>query len=444
MPLAQRSHQLWREIESETGTDVLTTNGVLVMASPGVHARHHGKTRFLETTLEAAAQRTRSTMRCSARRASPAASPSSGSAGDERGYFEPGGGFVRPEAAVARPARTWRAAAARAAHRRDRDAATCQERHGVTVTTTRARLHADRLVLAAGAWARLDPRRTLRERCSPISRQVAALVRRRRRGRVASCRSDCPPSSGTAGADSFYGVPAIDGAPRGVKVGVENARSVRSPDAVERTVERGGDRDVSMTLVSKRIPGLVRRPFRVATCLYTTTPDGDFVVDRHPEHPSVLVVSACSGHGFKHSAAIGEAVAAGIAGETPAVDLSPFTLGVAPVEPRRRGIGEPASRMLVVPRSTGDVMEASPSQAGPPDGPADPVEAAQEPFRGGCSRSPAATAAGRARASPRAVCGCSASSATGAARQPWASSTPPSGATSSSSSSGRAGVSPRA
>jgi sarcosine oxidase len=46
------------------------------------------------------------------------------------------------------------------------------------------------------------------------------------------------------------------------------------------------------------------------TCLYTTTPDHGFIVDRLPEMPRVLVASPCSGHGFKHSAGLGELIAA--------------------------------------------------------------------------------------------------------------------------------------
>ena len=45
------------------------------------------------------------------------------------------------------------------------------------------------------------------------------------------------------------------------------------------------------------------------TCLYTVTPDLHFLIDRHPRNERVLVVPPCSGHGFKHSAGIGEAVA---------------------------------------------------------------------------------------------------------------------------------------
>ena len=43
-----------------------------------------------------------------------------------------------------------------------------------------------------------------------------------------------------------------------------------------------------------------------AVCMYTNTPDLDFVVDRHPEHENVIIGSACSGHGFKFAPVMGE------------------------------------------------------------------------------------------------------------------------------------------
>ncbi|HTD62837.1 MAG TPA: FAD-dependent oxidoreductase, partial [Gemmatimonadaceae bacterium] len=46
-----------------------------------------------------------------------------------------------------------------------------------------------------------------------------------------------------------------------------------------------------------------------SVCLYTNTPDERFLVGRHPAHPNVEIVSACSGHGFKFASAIGEIVA---------------------------------------------------------------------------------------------------------------------------------------
>ena len=55
--------------------------------------------------------------------------------------------------------------------------------------------------------------------------------------------------------------------------------------------------------------------------------EGRFLVGPHPRVPGVTVVSACSGHGFKHSAGLGEAIAAEVLGETPFCDLGPFRVG---------------------------------------------------------------------------------------------------------------------
>ena len=68
-----------------------------------------------------------------------------------------------------------------------------------------------------------------------------------------------------------------------------------------------------------------------ASCLYTSTRANRFVIDEHPDHDAVLIVSACSGHGFKHSPAIGEAAARWATGDGPApgLDLSGFRLALA-------------------------------------------------------------------------------------------------------------------
>jgi len=75
-----------------------------------------------------------------------------------------------------------------------------------------------------------------------------------------------------------------------------------------------------------RFSGLSPKLLRHATCLYTVTPDFGFVVDRMPGSGRFIVASPCSGHGFKHSAAIGECVAAMALGATPPLDVTRFTL----------------------------------------------------------------------------------------------------------------------
>ena len=71
-----------------------------------------------------------------------------------------------------------------------------------------------------------------------------------------------------------------------------------------------------------RLRGVQPRSLRAATCLYTEAPGARFWIERVEQGP--IVVSACSGHGFKHSAAVGEAVAQwALGGDRPAV-LAPF------------------------------------------------------------------------------------------------------------------------
>ena len=68
-------------------------------------------------------------------------------------------------------------------------------------------------------------------------------------------------------------------------------------------------------------------PARAASCLDTVTPDSGFVIDRHPGNDRILLVSPCSGHGFKHSAGIGETVAQLVTEGRSAIDLGPFRFG---------------------------------------------------------------------------------------------------------------------
>lgn len=60
-------------------------------------------------------------------------------------------------------------------------------------------------------------------------------------------------------------------------------------------------------------------------CKYTQTPDHGFIIDRHPDLDRLVVVSACSGHGFKHSLAAGE-IAAQLATCGPTIDIGRFAL----------------------------------------------------------------------------------------------------------------------
>jgi sarcosine oxidase len=83
--------------------------------------------------------------------------------------------------------------------------------------------------------------------------------------------------------------------------------------------------------VAGRLPGVRPAAVRAVACLYTTTPDSHFAIGEHPADETLVVASACSGHGFKHSAAVGEAVAQLAVTGTSTADLGPFALGRLPV-----------------------------------------------------------------------------------------------------------------
>jgi sarcosine oxidase len=127
--------------------------------------------------------------------------------------------------------------------------------------------------------------------------------------------------------EGIYGFPAIDGASGGVKV-APAAYGDRMPtaDAPRRPVTAAEVAATHRDLVAPCFPGLGPTCLRTATCLYTVTPDSGFVIDRHAAMPQVVLVSPCSGHGFKHSAAIGEAVAELVTEGRSRLDLTPFGL----------------------------------------------------------------------------------------------------------------------
>ena len=123
----------------------------------------------------------------------------------------------------------------------------------------------------------------------------------------------------------FYGFPALGEPSDGVKVAFHDVSFPTDPNAVDRTVSPEEEEMMRETLRCY-LPSLDGRLRRTATCLYTMTPDKQFVIDRHPISNRVILASCCSGHGFKFAPAIGEALACLVLEEDPPIDVSAFKL----------------------------------------------------------------------------------------------------------------------
>jgi glycine/D-amino acid oxidase-like deaminating enzyme len=111
----------------------------------------------------------------------------------------------------------------------------------------------------------------------------------------------------------------------GVKAGIHHEGAVIDIDAAREpaTAEEGRE---MLALLARYLPQAAGKILDRATCVYTNTPDHDFVLDTHPAHANVIIASPCSGHGFKFSSAIGEILAdLVLTGET-SFDLAPFAI----------------------------------------------------------------------------------------------------------------------
>ena len=85
--------------------------------------------------------------------------------------------------------------------------------------------------------------------------------------------------------------------------------NVTTPEQVDREITEAEKNTMYKNYRPGRLPDIVNACDEAASCLYTITPDSNFVIDFHPEQPQVFIASRCSGHGFKHSAAVGEVLA---------------------------------------------------------------------------------------------------------------------------------------
>ena len=312
-PLVRRSHEIWRELEAQSGESLFLQTGGLIMASGAGAAMHHGKDDFVRRT--AAVARDHSI----AHEVLDAAEvglryPQFNLAGDEVACFEPSAGLVFPERCVAVQLRLAQKLGA-VVHCGETVSAVTDIQGGVAVTTGQRVIHASRAILTAGPWLPRLAGGRLGEVTS-VYRQVLHWFAVEDPAAYAPGRFPVFIwMHGASDTDYFYGFPALPGSAT-VKLATEQYAGTVDPDAVDRTVHPAEPAAMFDGHIASRLRGVTAACARSATCLYTVTPDRGFVVDTLPGRPAVLAASACSGHGFKHSAALGQLLAGEAAGDT--------------------------------------------------------------------------------------------------------------------------------
>jgi sarcosine oxidase len=286
---ARRARTLWRELEAETGEELLVESGLVWLAH-----RDGGWESHSEATLRAAGIPVERLTPEETERLFPSLRV------DDIAF-----GLLETEGGVLRAGDGVRALVARARARGLRvEQAPATPAGGAVSLSDGRRLEADHVVWACGAWlARLFP-------------QLVPL----RITRQDVCLFDVPAEWATPAVpgwldfdSSFYGHGLIE--PYGMKASSDREGAQLDPEV---RPERASEESIrcSSEYLAKRFPALAGAPIRSApVCHYSLTADGGFLFARHPHHKRVWLLGGGSGHGYKHGPAIAEQVAAVLRGQ---------------------------------------------------------------------------------------------------------------------------------
>ena len=288
---ARRARTLWRELEAESGEQLLVESGLTWFA----HADDGWEARTIATFEELAIPYERLAPEAGAR-----LFPSFSPAGLAFLLHEPEAGVLRAQRAVralARQAVAHGAELIRGVARPDGAAARLDDGRA---------FEADVVVWACGAWlGRL------------FGGHVAIRATRQELfffdGGPAWAADGVPAFVDFDGA--IYGTRDIDGL--GVKAAPDLDGPPLDPDAELPAASAAGEA-VARRFLAERFPALGAAPLSGSKCCrYELSPDSHFVAAPHPEHASVWLLGGGSGHGFKHGPALAEQLAPALAGTAP-------------------------------------------------------------------------------------------------------------------------------
>jgi sarcosine oxidase len=223
------------------------------------------------------------------------------------GVLQPDGGVLQAEPAVAAFQAVARQAGADL-RMEERVLGVEPDGDGVRVTTARGEVRAGCAIVAAGPWVKaLLPQIQVPLHGAPfrVTRQALAWFAPVRHAPWFA--ADRFPVFLLENPDGvFYGFPADE---TGVKIAKHHhLDEAADPEGCGRTVS-AADEAVIRTVLKAHVPDADGPLAAARTCLYTMTPDGDFILDRLPGCPQIIVASPCSGHGFKFAPVIGEILA---------------------------------------------------------------------------------------------------------------------------------------
>lgn len=177
----------------------------------------------------------------------------------------------------------------------------------ITVTTNQQTYSCNKLIITVGAWAKeflpgLSQNLT-------VTRQVIAWTNPQHAEQFQSDKFPCWLIDDHTQPGMYYGFPWLDeskfGAPSGLKSAYHYPGTVTDVNHVDRTITKEETHQL-INSISQYLPAGCKSVQTTKTCLYTNTPDENFIIDFLPENNNVIVAAGFSGHGFKFASVVGE------------------------------------------------------------------------------------------------------------------------------------------
>ncbi len=311
VPLVQQAYQLWHALERESGKKLLLKTGGLMLGNADTAVvkgakssadTHHLKYEYLDHTE--ISQRF------------PGFKPTP----DTVGVFEKNAGILFPEACIKTHLEL---AKERGVTFQYNEAVAHITGKGdeVEIITDKGRYTAGKVVVSVGSWlGELMPELQL-----PLSirRQVLHWFNSENDLTKPRFLPENFPIYIWEYAPNrmFYGFPDLG---EGIKIAFHHGGELTTPDGIDRTVSKEEIRQ--MEELTKRYLNINPTYHHSAVCMYTNTPDEDFIIDYHPAHKNIIIASPCSGHGFKFSSAVGKILCNMAADQPLNADLSFFSI----------------------------------------------------------------------------------------------------------------------
>ncbi len=300
VPLLERAYENWKTLESETGSQVYYKTGLVYFGA----ANHT----FLETVKQSSSQYKIPVNKLTENECTRKY-PQFNLPHDFERLEEPDAGLLTPERSILLLVQ--QAIMKGAVVRTKEQVLEWKRENGtVTVKTNRGTYQAKKLIITAGPWAgKMIPNLAPKLK---VTRQALAWVQPKKWDNFVLGKFPC--WNVLNGGHDFYGFPILPvdkfGGPLGLKLALHYpGGDVTDPDTVNRNTKES-DENVLIQFLNQFMPEGYENTLTMKTCLYTNTPDENFILDYLPGFDKdVTIAAGFSGHGFKFVSVIGEILA---------------------------------------------------------------------------------------------------------------------------------------